>query len=117
MGEPSNVDIRGMKTLNRQDEEIIPERAVCAVQELRDLPVIDGIFMKLGQSWMGLGEAKWRERYVILDPRTGNLAYWDMKNATSKRQAEALADTPPKHEYALEDLICLRRMSITTPSC
>jgi len=53
--------------------------------------------MKLEQSWMGLGETKWKERYVALDPTVGNLAYWDV-NANTECQA-------PKQEYDLADLI------------
>eukprot|EP00746_Dinoflagellata_sp_MGD_P161372 gnl/MRDRNA2_/MRDRNA2_88485_c0_seq1.p1 gnl/MRDRNA2_/MRDRNA2_88485_c0~~gnl/MRDRNA2_/MRDRNA2_88485_c0_seq1.p1 ORF type:complete len:185 (+),score=30.81 gnl/MRDRNA2_/MRDRNA2_88485_c0_seq1:87-641(+) len=95
--EPTNADIRAMKTLNRTDEQILPDRAICAVEELRYLPIIEGMLMKRGQSWMGLGESKWRERYVVLDPGSGNLAYWDTKAGTA---------SAPKREYALEDLIC-----------
>lgn len=94
--ESSNPDIRSMKSFSGRDEEIFPQRAINAVEKFRDHPVTTGLLKKRGKSWMGLGESKWRERYVVLDPCRGNLAYWDAKNATG---------SPPKHEYSLEDLI------------
>jgi len=105
--EASNAqpDIRSMKTLSGRDEDILPQRAINAVKKLRNQPVTAGVLKKRGKSWMGLGETKWRERYVVLDPCTGNLSYWDTKHAKSKSQLEALFGTHPKHEYSLEDLI------------
>jgi len=89
-----NID-RAIKTLHSKEELIMPERALEAVYELRNQPKVEGLLMKRGKSWMGFGETKWRKKFVILDPQTGNLAYWDAQNTSST----------PKRTYPLEDLI------------
>jgi len=96
------VDIRAIKT----EEEIVPTRALEAVLSQRDQPAVSGYLMKLEQSWMGLGESKWKERYVDLDPTIGSLAYWAVNANTTRRQVEAMAATAaPMQEYNLGDLI------------
>jgi len=95
------VDIRAIKT----EEEIVPSRALEAVLSQRDQPAVSGYLMKLEQSWMGLGESKWKERYVDLDPTNGSLTYWTP--ITDKyTMFMAMADsTAPMQQYNLGDLI------------
>merc|ERR1719261_1247385 len=55
---------------------------------------------------MGLGESKWKERYVALDPTVGNLAYWDVNANASRKQLDVIVECQaPKREFDLADLI------------
>lgn len=102
---PKDKDIVDMKAIKKA-EDIVPRRALEAVCELRDQPVISGLLMKQEPSWMGLGEKKWKNSYVSLDPTLGNLAYWDVNAATNKKQRQALIENSlPKQDYDLRDLI------------
>jgi hypothetical protein len=114
-----------MSTLRRQDsmskrailtkdvvneEDILgrhsPRRAVEAVEKLKDKPVVSGLLMNREQSWRG--ESRWKERFVVLDPTIGHLAYWDVKTAKSKKQRIAIVEsTAPEQDLCLEDLISI----------
>jgi len=90
------------------EEDLRSIRTLEAVHALRDKPAASGLLMQQQQSLMGLGETKWRERYVILDPRSGTLAFWDAKGTTSCRQLEALAQSSaPMQEHDLGDLMSI----------
>jgi len=89
---------------SKREEEIAPRRALQAVFDQKSNPAMSGLLMSREQSLMG--SAKWKERYVVLDPKLGNLAYWEIKTAMSRRQLEAMAESSaPLQEYPLEDLI------------
>lgn len=78
-----------------KDEQILPEKIGQFVTE--------GLLMKLGQSWMGLVESKWRERYVVLDPYISRLAYWDA-SYTTKKELDHITERSPKREYRVANL-------------
>jgi len=99
-----HAELRAVK----REEEVQPRRAYEVMYEQRERPSVSGLLMIQERSMMGLGESKWRERYVVLSPKLGNLAYWDVKTTTSKKQLEAIAESSaPLHEYPLEHLISI----------
>lgn len=96
------------EALRKSEEEVMPKvmarRGLEAVRKLREKPAVSGLLLNREQAFMGVGKLTWRERFVVLDPKLGHLAYWDVKTAKSIRQAEK---SSPMHEYPLEDLMSI----------
>jgi len=93
---------------NLKEEEFEPRRALEnraleAVQKMKGKSVVSGFLRNQEKAFMGFEKA-WRERFVVLDPKLGNLAYWDVKTARNIRQAEK---STPLQDYPLEELMSI----------
>jgi hypothetical protein len=91
-----------------KEEDFNPRRALEnrgleAVKKMKSKSVVSGLLRNQENVFMG-SKKTWRERFVLLDPKLGNLAYWDMKNARNVKQAE---NSTPLQDFALEDLMSI----------
>eukprot|EP00746_Dinoflagellata_sp_MGD_P072003 gnl/MRDRNA2_/MRDRNA2_29262_c0_seq1.p1 gnl/MRDRNA2_/MRDRNA2_29262_c0~~gnl/MRDRNA2_/MRDRNA2_29262_c0_seq1.p1 ORF type:complete len:182 (-),score=33.84 gnl/MRDRNA2_/MRDRNA2_29262_c0_seq1:380-925(-) len=94
--------------VNPNKEECKPRRALEtrgleAVKKMKGKSVVSGCLRNQEKVFMGF-EKTWRERFVVLNPKLGNLAYWDVKTARNTRQAE---NSIPLGDYPLEDLMSI----------
>jgi hypothetical protein len=89
----------------KDDNVMASRRALEALYTNFESPVVSGLLMNFEQTFM---ESSWRQRYVVLDPKIGNLSFWSVKAGKSKRQLEALRQsTAPSHVYPLNDLMSM----------